>query len=191
MKLQPIMTLNYQLSANDYLGAAGAASPNNIILSFLNMGVCACVSLLNLLRATHIMPDLSNGTISASDYGFLSLFFFLISCLWLHQHFPWFSPTKRWTIARTWKRTVQMQQPINLSMTETGIDFQIQGLQDFRQWQHYTCFRETKEMFLLYYSESLYRILPKRVFSSPDQMNLFRNLLNENNTAYKENTKMN
>ncbi len=184
MKLQPIMTLNYQLSTNDYLSAAGAASPNKIF-SFLTVVVWGYSGSLNLLRATHIMPDVSNGTVSTRDYGFLSVFSFLISFLWLHQYFPCFSPTKRWAIARTWKRTVQMQLPINLSITETGIDFQIQGLQDFRQWQHYSCFRETKEMFLLYYSEPLYHILPKRVFSSPAQMSQFQDLLNENNVAGK------
>jgi YcxB-like protein len=184
MKMQPIMMLDYQLSVNDYLYAAGTASPNKI-LSFLNVGGGIYVGVLNLLRATHILPDMSNGTMSASDYGFLSVFLFLLSFFWLHQHFPRFSPTKRWAISRAWKRTVQMQRPINLSITETGIDFQIQGLQDFRQWQHYTGFRETKEMFLLYYSESLYHILPKRVFSSSEQMGQFRDLLNENNVVGK------
>jgi YcxB-like protein len=184
MKIQPIM-LDYQLSVNDYLYAAGAASPNKI-LSFLNVGFLVYGGSLNLLRATHIMPDVSNGTTSASDYyGLTSLFCFLVSFYVLHQTFPRFSPTKRWAITRIWKRTVQMQRPINLSITETGIDFQIQGLQDFRQWQHYTGFRETKEMFLLYYSESLYHILPKRVFSSPEQMGQFRDLLNENNVVGK------
>lgn len=187
--MQPIITLSYQLSANDYLRTAGITSPNKI-LNFLSIGVWAYASSLDLLRAIHILPDVSNGTISASDYGFYSLFGFLLFFLWLHQSFPWFSPTKRWTMARAWKRTVQMQLPINLSIAETGIDFKIEGLQAFRQWQHYTGFRETKEMFLLYYSESLYHILPKRVFSSIDQMNQFRNLLNENNVAYKKNTKI-
>jgi YcxB-like protein len=184
MKMQPIMTLNYQLSENDYLSAAGTAYPYKI-LSFLNVGGVIYVGVLNLLRATHILPDVSNGTISASEYGFYSLFSFLLSFFWLHQSFPRFSPTKRWAIARTWKRTVQMQRLINLSIAETGVDFQIEGFQDFRQWQHYTGFRETNKMFLLYYSESLYHILLKHLFSSPEQMGQFRDLLNKNNVAGK------
>jgi hypothetical protein len=182
--MEPIMMLDYQLSVNDYLYAARTASPNKI-LSFLYVGFLVYGGSLNLLRAIHIMPDVSNGTTSASDYYGLSLLCFLTVFYVLHQDFPRFSPTKRWAITRAWKRTVQMQRPINLSITETGIDFQIKGLQDFRQWQHYTAFRETKESFLLYYSEPLYHILPKRVFSSPEQIGQFRDLLNENNVAAK------
>lgn len=183
------MFLNYQLSVNDYLRAAGTASPNKI-LSVLNVGLWACACAANLLRATHIMPDVSNGTTSASDYGFMSLLSFLVLFLWLHQNFPRFSPTKRWTITRAWKRTVQMQQPIHLSVTEAGVNFQIQGFEHFRQWQHFTRFRESKEMFLLFHSGSLYHIVPKRIFSNLEQLNQFRDLLQENNVVHQKNSKM-
>jgi YcxB-like protein len=189
MNIQPVITLNYQLSANDYFRAVGAVSSNKI-LSLLNMVVCILAGLANLLHAIHILPDESNGTISASDYGFTSLFCFSFYFLWSHQNFPRFSLTKRWAIARAWNQTAQMQLPINLSITETGVNFQIQGFQDFRQWQHYTGFHETKEMFLLYYLGTLCRILPKRVFSSPEQISQFRDLLREKNVVHQASIKM-
>jgi hypothetical protein len=189
MNIPPIMTLNYQLSENDYLCAAETAASQKT-LNFISICVCLYAAFANLLRAIHILPDVSNGTTSTNMYVFSSAVSFLIPALYLHQTFPRFSLTKRWAIARTWKRTVQMQLPINLSITETGVDFQIQGLQDFRQWQHYTGFRETKKIFLLYYSGSLYRILPKRAFSSSEQMSQFRELLSENNVAHQKNGKI-
>ncbi|WP_404784680.1 YcxB family protein [Altericista sp. CCNU0014] len=189
MNSQPIAILSYQLSANDYLRAAEIASSNKI-LSLLSVTTLTYGGLRDLLRAVQILPDVSYETMSASDYWLSSLVCLLSSFLFLHLAFPRFSPTKRWTIARTWKRTIQMQQPITLSIAEAGVEFQIQGFRDFRQWQHYTGFRETKEMFLLFYSGSLYRILPKRIFSSPEQMRQFQDLLDRNGVASQKNSNM-
>jgi YcxB-like protein len=136
------------------------------------------------------MSDVSNGTISAGDYGLMSLICFLAPALWLHQDFPRFSLTRRWTIKRAWKQTAQMQLPINLFLTEAGVNYKIQGFEDFRQWQHFTYFRESKELFLLCYSGSLYHIIPKRIFGNLEQMNQFRDLLKENNVMPQRSNKI-
>jgi hypothetical protein len=180
MNTQTMIIFNYQLSASDYLSAAGIdtkiLSWSNISLLFL---VYAVVS--NFLHATHIIPDVSGGTISADQYWTTSFLCCLFTLPYLDNIPPRFNPFRRWAIIRTWKRTVQMQQPIILSITETGIDWQTQGYQDFKQWQYYNHFRESKEMFLLYHSESLYYILPKRAFSSPEKMNQLKYLLTKKN----------
>jgi hypothetical protein len=68
----------------------------------------------------------------------------------------------------------------SLTITETGVTFETEGYQEFKQWQHYLKFRETQEIFLLYYSESLYHILPKRLFTHVSEIDRLRNLLQKN-----------
>jgi YcxB-like protein len=180
MDRKTMIIFNYQLSESDYLSAAGIGSKilswSNISLLFIGYAVVS-----NFLHAMYIIPDVSSGTISADQYWSTSFLCFLCTLPYLDNIPPRFNLFKRWAIVRTWKRTVQMQQPIIVSITETGVDWQTQGYQDFRQWQYYNHFRESKEMFLLYYSESLYYILPKRVFSSPEKMNQLKDLLTNKN----------
>jgi YcxB-like protein len=180
MNTQTTTIFNYQLSASDYLSAAGTGSK---ILSLSNIYLLVLVYAVvsNFLHAMHIIPDVAGGNISADQYWTNSFLYFLFTFLYLDNIPPRFNPFKRWAIVRTWRRTVQMQQPINLSITETGVDWKTQGYQDFRQWRYYNHVRESKEMFLLYYSESLYYILPKRAFSSPEKMDQLKDLLTKKN----------
>jgi YcxB-like protein len=181
---QPITTLNYQLDANDYLCAARTASPNQLLLV-----ICLMIGIFTtskLLQAMHIWQNMHRAA-SSPEYNEAAIWFnFLISTIVLLSDLPKANPLRFWSIPRLWKRSPQMQQPINLSISETGINFQIQGFQDFKQWQYYKHFRETKNMFLLYYSESLYYILPKRAFSGQEQMSQFRDVLSQNNVKAQQ-----
>lgn len=71
-------------------------------------------------------------------------------------------------------RNREIFRPRKLNISEAGI------LSDGPQghietpWSRYVRFRETKRLFMLYLSNDVKGIVPKRVFQDPAQMNSFR-----------------
>jgi YcxB-like protein len=105
-------------------------------------------------------------------------FVFLGISIWiLHTYFPKYSPFKLWTLKRDRQRQAIAYKPRSFTIDETGVTFNIEGYQEFKQWGHYLKFQEAKEMFLLYYSENLYHILPKRVFTDSSEIDRIRCIL--------------
>jgi hypothetical protein len=83
-------------------------------------------------------------------------------------------------LKRDYQRQAIAYKSRSFTINETGVSLKIEGYQEFKQWQHYLKFKETKEMFLLYYFESLYHILPKRVFTDSSEIDRIQDILEKN-----------
>jgi hypothetical protein len=185
-----MITLNYQLTVKDRLEAAQThtLSPfksrtrlHNLynIFWLLIVGGYVWLSLRNFWIAIY-QPSQITSTSSFEEYITNGCFQIIISFWMLNTYLPKWSPLKVWKLQSEWKRQAIVYKPRSFAITETGAKFETEGYQEFKQWQHYNKFAESKELFLLYYSESLFHILPKRLFTDVAEIDRLRDLLQNN-----------
>jgi hypothetical protein len=64
-----------------------------------------------------------------------------------------------------------------VTISDTGIVSDHQLGHSEAAWNMYEKFRETEKLFLLYQSPDLIGMVPKRVFSNPEELQQFRTLI--------------
>lgn len=91
---------------------------------------------------------------------------------------PYFSnPIKNYFVARTWKNFPNGHQPMSVEVNEEVIKIKSINFDTIMQWQLYIKAVETKNLFMLYQAKALFNMIPKRAFSSDEQVEEFRELL--------------
>jgi hypothetical protein len=82
-----------------------------------------------------------------------------------------------------WKRIYRQQKslrmPYKLVITEEGISGTTENMQGANPWSDYVRWKEGNGVFLLYWSDSLFQVIPLRFFASEGQIEAFRGLLRE------------
>jgi hypothetical protein len=78
---------------------------------------------------------------------------------------------------RVYRRNSAMFGMRTVTISDTGIVSDHQLGRSESAWNMYQKFRETEKLFLLYQSPDLIGILPKRVFSKPEELQQFRTLI--------------
>ena len=78
---------------------------------------------------------------------------------------------------RGYRRNPRIFGKRKVTISETGIVSDSQLAHVETNWNTYQQFRETKNLFLLYQSKDLIRILPKRVFTNPEDLENVRGLI--------------
>jgi hypothetical protein len=82
-----------------------------------------------------------------------------------------------------WKRIYRQQKslrmPYRLEITEEGISGKTEKMQGSNPWSDYVRWKEGNGVFLLYWSDSLFQVIPLRFFATEGQIESFRGLLRE------------
>jgi hypothetical protein len=82
-----------------------------------------------------------------------------------------------------WKRIYRQQKslgmPYVLEISEEGISGKTEGMQGINPWSDYMRWKEGNGVFLLYWSDALFQVIPIRFFSTDEQVDEFRTLLRE------------
>ncbi len=91
---------------------------------------------------------------------------------------PYFSnPIKGYFINRNWKSLTTWHHPITVEVNKEILKFTSVTYESSIQWQFFIKAIETKNLFMLYPAKALFNVIPKRAFSSDQQMDEFRGLL--------------
>jgi hypothetical protein len=80
---------------------------------------------------------------------------------------------------RAFRQRKDLQRPCKFTPSESGLGFETEGAQGAKPWSDYLKWKEGKSAFLLYMSDGMYQVLPKRFFSSPDEVDAFREMVRE------------
>ena len=67
--------------------------------------------------------------------------------------------------------------PARLQITDTGVTASNSFGQGTYPWSHFHKWKEGKSLLLVYYSDVLFIIVPKRCFDRQEDLDRFRNLL--------------
>jgi len=82
-------------------------------------------------------------------------------------------------VRRTYRQRKDLQRPCAFLPSESGLGVETEGSRGVKPWSDYLKWKEGKSVFLLYMSDHMYQVIPKHFFSSPDEVNSFRNLLEQ------------
>jgi hypothetical protein len=93
------------------------------------------------------------------------------------EWFNWLS-LNRWRIRIEFRRNLKFREEYHLTFSRENIHFQTASIDSTLQWTHYDRVIESPDLFLLMYSKGLYTLIPKRCFSSTEEINAFRDLIN-------------
>ena len=99
-----------------------------------------------------------------------------VAIIYLALYFIVFLPRK-WNKIYLQQKSLQRSNALNIE--ENGIDYVSENGTGKIAWKDYLCWKENDYIILLYFSEVMFQIIPKRAFSSQEEQNRFVKLLNE------------
>jgi hypothetical protein len=90
--------------------------------------------------------------------------------------------TVRWSkrIAKAWTDQPRMALPTTLDVEETELTFKDDDVTQQYYWRAFSKFVETENLFLLYPSERMFFMIPRRAFTSDDDAMIFLGQLTTN-----------
>ena len=71
----------------------------------------------------------------------------------------------------------ELSSPFELEITDEGLKASNEFGNSIRPWDHFTKWKENRELFLLYHSDLMYSIVPKRFLSDTHQIETIKNYL--------------
>lgn len=83
----------------------------------------------------------------------------------------------RFSVTHTWKSLPSLRDSMLVEVNEDEWFFHTLKIESRANWQTFTRFRETNNLFMLYQSKVCTNLVPKRAFETEEQMNEFRALL--------------
>jgi len=134
------------------------------------VGVLLLVLVVVVLLAG-LWPDFatpSSGTSSltiAALLAYLAILFFI--------YLPW-------RFGRLYQQQKAFHAPVRLQVTEEGVTTTSSVGHAVLPWSHFRKWKEGKAVFLLYITDALFTVVPKRFFEREDEMVSFRKLLAAN-----------
>jgi hypothetical protein len=94
------------------------------------------------------------------------------------EWFNWLS-LSQWRTRIEFRRNPKFREEYHLTFSRENIHFQTASIDSTLQWTHYDRVIESSDVFLLMYGKGMYTLIPKRCFSSNEEINAFRTLLSE------------
>lgn len=173
------MKLEYRLALKDYLEANQIHLKSQRLVYFLIWSISILLILIGLLSLGFYIYILTRHSelVDKGDgfaYNFTSSVFLLVfgACL-----IPLVNLIQRYSLTRIWKTQPSIREPMTLEVTEEGFKLKSASFESNVKWQIYTHFFEATNFFMLYQSKQAFYLVPKRAFSSTDQVADFRELL--------------
>lgn len=80
-------------------------------------------------------------------------------------------------VRRSYAQRKDLQQDISMTVTSDGLETRTERGYNLKPWDDYLTWKEGKSIFLLYFSDQLYQMIPKRFFSTSDDIDAFREIL--------------
>jgi hypothetical protein len=80
-------------------------------------------------------------------------------------------------VRRTYRQRKDLQRSCKYLPSDAGLGFETEGAQGIKSWGDFVKWKEGKSVFLLYMSDQMFQVVPKRFFSSTDEVNAFRHLV--------------
>ncbi len=94
------------------------------------------------------------------------------------EWFNWLS-LSRWRTKIAFRRNPKFREEYHLTFTPENIHFKTASIDSSLPWTNYERVIESPELFLLMYGSGLYTLIPKRCFTSNEEMNAFRALVRQ------------
>lgn len=109
--------------------------------------------------------------------AFVFLFFlFLLPPIFLCN--PYFSSSIQNNNCKLfWEKLTNLHQPMTVEVNEESLKFKTLYIEDKFKWQFFLQAVETRNIFMLYESQVVFSMIPKRAFSNDAQVEEFRELL--------------
>ncbi|HEX9347446.1 MAG TPA: YcxB family protein, partial [Gemmatimonadales bacterium] len=82
-------------------------------------------------------------------------------------------------VRRVYSQQRNLQLPFESVCTESGIESSNANSTNRLPWNHLIRWKEGPALFVVYQSDLIFNIVPKRCFAEPDQVDAFRSLLTE------------
>lgn len=82
-----------------------------------------------------------------------------------------------WTARRAYRRGKLIRDPADVEWNERSLTIRTTALQSSIPWEDYVKWKENDRLFLLYFSDTLFQVLPKRIFGSRREQDTFRDHL--------------
>jgi hypothetical protein len=163
--MKPTMQIEYRLSGKDYQEANQAHFKSQLWIYFF-FWVFIIIGLLFLILSLVADTQLD---------VFGIVYFWLFAIIFFNPYFS--NPLKNYFVARTWKGFASLHQPMSVEVNEEVLKIKSINFDTSMQWQLYIKAVETKNLFMLYQAKALFNMIPKRAFSSDEQVEEFRELL--------------
>lgn len=92
--------------------------------------------------------------------------------------FPmWYFVFLPWQIRRLYRQQRALREPYDVAFDAAGISMTSALASSTFPWLHVHKWRESKQLLLVYHSDAMFSIFPKRYFDSPLEIDRFRELL--------------
>lgn len=174
-----MMQLEYRLTLKDYQEANQTHFQKMRRLSYIFCWLLSIffgvIGLLSVIASILLLTGMiSDNNLEEPISTLINGCVFLAVAIFVN---PTLNLLQRYLIYRNWKSNPSIREPVNIEVTEEGIDFEGATFKSAIKWQIYTNFLESKNLFMLYQSNNLFNMIPKRAFSSNEQINQFRDLI--------------
>jgi hypothetical protein len=90
-------------------------------------------------------------------------------------------------VKRIFFQQKELALPFEIEVTDAGLIVSNELGHGTRPWKNFIKWKEDKELLILYHSDVLYSILPKRIFSDPRQVEMIKAHLEENKVLAAKN----
>jgi len=82
-------------------------------------------------------------------------------------------------VRRSYSQRKDLQHEITLNVTHTGVEARTDQGYSVKPWSDYLRWKEGKSVFLLYLSDHLFQIVPKRFFATREDIDAFRSVISQ------------
>ena len=100
-------------------------------------------------------------------------FFFLYLLAWYSIYVPY-------KAKKVYKQQKSLQIPFEVVVTKEGLNCSNEIGKSSIPWSNFLKWKENKNLFLIYHSDVIFQMLPKRLFKDLDELNSFRLVLSSN-----------
>jgi hypothetical protein len=94
-----------------------------------------------------------------------------------------------WRVKKIFQQQKELSMPYEIEITDAGLNITNELGNSLRPWKNFSKWKESKELFLLYHSDVMFTILPKR-FTDSAQIEAIRDNLKSNNVPAATNRRL-
>lgn len=159
--------MQVQLSPFDYLAAIRLGIKPRPVLAAIG-SILALVGLFGLFLIVRSVLQMR-----ASWNELIGIFALSFFPVWYWVYLPWW-------VNRLFRQQRSLHEPYSIDLERDGLRFQTSNGEALLPWNHVHRWRESKSVFSLYQSDTLFHIIPKRSFAPPFTETAFRDALLQN-----------
>ena len=159
------MNLTIQLTPEDYVQACNINMRPRPVLKwagYLLLALAAFAVVISLLFAV------------SGGEGFFIPVFLVFMLAYFAFLFLFLVPRR---VRKIFWQQKAMQIPYSYTVTDEAVMTKSEISEEKLPWNHFIKWKEGKNLFVIYHSDVMFRMVPKRCFMSPEEMTQFRQLL--------------